>query len=192
MVLAVIVAQSGSDASAGFQTAIRLVMFFLLPAWGISNAAATLVGQNLGAGRPERAEQSVRTIALYNAIFMGAVMIIFLIFAEPLLDLFIVDITGLQFKIAVESMRIISSGYILYGIGMVLMQAFNGAGDSWTPTYISIVGFWLIQIPLAFFLSFTMDFGPTGAFLAIPLAEAIIAGIYWYYFNKGKWKTIKV
>lgn len=192
MVLAAIVARSGSDASAGYQTAIRLVMFFLLPAWGISNAAATLVGQNLGANQPERAEHSVRTIAMYNAVLMGIFMFVFLIFAKPLLSWFIPDSSSAQYDIAVEALRIVSSGYILYGVGMVLMQAFNGAGDSWTPTYISLVGFWLFQIPLALVLSFTFNLGPTGAFLAIPIAEALIAGIFWYYFRKGKWKLTKV
>ncbi|MFN0032667.1 MAG: MATE family efflux transporter [Flavobacteriales bacterium] len=190
--MARIVAESGSEATAGFQTAIRLVLFFLLPAWGISNAAATLVGQNLGAGHPERAECSVRVIARYNAYLMAGVMVFFLVLAGPLLSFFIDPAKEAQFGYAVQSLRIISLGYILYGIGMVLMQAFNGAGDTRTPTYISIVGFWLLQIPLACLLAFGCSLGPLGAFIAVPASEAVIALLYWYYFRKGKWKQVKV
>ena len=190
--LAAIVAKSGSDASAGYQTAIRLIIFFILPAWGISNAAATLVGQNLGANQPERAEISVKTIAKYNAILMSAVMLFFILLAEPLIGFFIPTTSTVQYEYAVHALRIISSGYILYGIGMVLMQAFNGAGDTRTPTYISIVGFWLIQIPMAYILSMYMELGPLGVFIAIPASEAIIAFIYMWYFKKGKWKLVKI
>jgi putative MATE family efflux protein len=190
--LAAIVARSGSDASAGFQTAIRLIVFFILPAWGISNAAATLVGQNLGAGHPERAEISVKTIAFYNTLLMAAVMFFFLIFAPPLIRFFIPANATVQYEYAVDALRIISTGYILYGIGMVLMQAFNGAGDSRTPTYISFVGFWLIQIPLAYFLALTSGMGPTGVFIAIPVSECVITIIYVWFFRKGKWKLVKI
>lgn len=190
--LAIIVAQSGSNASAGYQTAIRLIIFFLLPAWGISNAAATLVGQNLGAKHPERAELSVIKIAKYNAVLMALVMFFFLIFAEPLINFFIPVESVEQHNYAIQALRIISFGYILYGVGMVLMQAFNGAGDTKTPTYISLFGFWLLQIPMAYFMSITLKMGPLGVFIAIPVAEAIIAFIYIYYFKKGKWKLVEV
>jgi putative MATE family efflux protein len=190
--LAAIVARSGSEASAGYQTAIRLIVFFILPAWGISNAAATLVGQNLGAVQPDRAVASVRTIARYNTILMAAVMLLFLFFAAPLIGFFIPASSWRELNIAVQALRIISTGYILYGISMVLMQAFNGAGDTRTPTLISFVGFWLIQIPMAWILSTSMHLGPQGVFIAIPAAEGIIAFIYLWYFKKGKWKLVQV
>ena len=190
--LAAIVARYGSDASAGYQTAIRLVIFFILPAWGISNAAATLVGQNLGANRPDRAEASVKTIAKYNALLMGGVMIFFLVLAVPLIDIFIPATSVIQHDYAVQALRVISTGYILYGVSMVLMQAFNGAGDTKTPTWISFVGFWLLQIPMAWLMAITFNWGPLGVFIAIPVAESIIAFIYLYYFRKGKWKLVTV
>ncbi|MDZ4750615.1 MAG: MATE family efflux transporter [Flavobacteriales bacterium] len=190
--LAGIVARGGSEASAGYQTAIRLVVFFILPAWGLSNAAATLVGQNLGAGKPDRAEASVITIAKFNAIFMGGVMLFFLILAEPLIAFFIPDASSGSFPIAVQALQVISTGYIFYGIGMVLMQAFNGAGDTKTPTWISFFGFWIFQVPFAAFLFFILDWGPFGAFIAIPIAESLIALVYWYFFRKGKWKQAVV
>ncbi len=186
--LAAIVAQSGSNASGGYQTAIRLIMFFMLPAWGISNAAATLVGQNLGAKEPQRAEHSVKTIAKYNTIFMAFVMLFFMILAEPLIGFFIPKTSVDQHQYAVQALWIISTGYVLYGFGMVLMQAFNGAGDTKTPTYISFVGFWLMQVPLAWFLAMQLKLGPLGVFIAIPSSEAIITAIYYYFFKKGKWK----
>jgi len=190
--LAAIVARSGSEASAGYQTAIRLIVFFILPAWGISNAAATLVGQNLGASQPERAERSVRTIAFYNALFMAFVTLFFLVFAHPLIRFFNPDVDSPAFAYAVQSLRVISTGYILYGIGMVYMQAFNGAGDTRTPTYVSFCGFWLLQIPLAWILAIYAGMGPLGAFLAIPIVEALITIAYWILFKRGKWKLVKV
>lgn len=190
--LAAIVARSGSDASAGYQTAIRLIVFFILPAWGISNAAATLVGQNLGAKQPERAEISVRTISKYNGFLMGIVMVFFLLLADPLISFFIPRTSVAQHAYAVQALQVISTGYILYGISMVLMQAFNGAGDTKTPTYISLVGFWLFQIPFAYFLAIVLQMGPLGTFIAVPVAEALIAFVYWWYFRKGKWKLVQV
>jgi len=190
--LAAIVARYGSDASAGYQTAIRLIVFFILPAWGISNAAATLVGQNLGANQPDRAEISVKTIAKYNAILMGGVMCFFFVLAVPLINFFIPPASIAQHDYAVDALRVISSGYILYGVSMVLMQAFNGAGDTRTPTWISFVGFWLLQIPMAWTLAIHFKMGPMGVFIAIPVAESVIAFIYMWFFRKGKWKLVKV
>jgi putative MATE family efflux protein len=190
IVLTAIVAKSGEVASAGYITAIRIVMFFLLPAWGLSNAAATLVGQNLGAGLPKRAEESVMKTAKYNAIFMGVVTLLFFITA-PYITGFFAEKEETR-KIAIEAMLIISSGYVFYGIGMVMANAFNGAGDTRTPTVINALGFWAFQIPLAFFLSDTMDLGATGAFIAIPVAETAIAAAAYIMFRKGKWKNIKV
>jgi len=190
IVLTAIVAQSGETASAGYITAIRIVMFFILPAWGLSNAAATLVGQNLGAGQPQRAEESVLKTAKYNAIFMGIVTVLFFVTA-PYIVGFFAEKEDTK-KIAIEAMLIISSGYIFYGIGMVMANAFNGAGDTITPTVINAVGFWLFQIPLAFFLSKTLEMGATGAFIAIPVAETAIAIAAFILFKKGKWKQVKV
>ncbi len=190
--LAAIVARYGSNASAGYQTAIRLITFFILPAWGISNAAATLVGQNLGAKQPGRAEISVKTIAKYNAILMAGVMIFFLAFASPLIGFFIPETSIQQFNYGVQALMVISTGYILYGISMVLMQAFNGAGDTRTPTLISLFGFWLLQIPMAWFMALHLGMGPLGVFIAIPVAEGIMTIVYIWFFRKGKWKFIQV
>lgn len=190
IVLTAIVAQSGETASAGYITAIRVVMFFILPAWGLSNAAATLVGQNLGAGQPQRAEDSVWKTAKYNAIFMGIVTIIFFITAPYIMNFFAEKEETK--KIAIEAMMIICSGYIFYAIGMVMANAFNGAGDTKTPTIINAVGFWLFQIPFALFLSKTMNMGATGAFIAIPVAETAIAIVAYILFKRGKWKHVKV
>jgi putative MATE family efflux protein len=190
IVLTAIVAQSGEAASAGYITAIRIVMFFILPAWGLSNAAATLVGQNLGAQQPGRAEESVLKTAKYNIIFMGIVTLLFFTTAPFIMDFF-AEKEDTK-KIAIEAMLIISSGYIFYGVGMVMANAFNGAGDTKTPTIINAIGFWAFQIPLAFLLSKTFNLGATGAFIAIPAAETGIAVAAFILFKRGKWKTIKV
>jgi putative MATE family efflux protein len=190
--LAAIVARGGNDASAGYQTAIRLVVFFILPAWGLSNAAATLVGQNLGAGKPDRAEKSVLTIARYNAVFMLVVTLFFLLLAEPLIGIFITDRSQEAYSVAVEALRVISTGYVFYGVGMVMMQAFSGAGDTRTPTWISLFGFWFFQVPLAWFLAIKMEYGPFGAFIAIPIAETVIALVYYLMFRTGNWKKTVV
>ncbi len=191
IVLAMLVAQTGqSDASAGYQIAIRLVMFFILPAWGMSNAAATLVGQNLGANHPQRAEESVIKTAKYNAIFMGIVSVILLAFAVPIISFFTQEETVKHY--AVLAVRIITSGYIFYGIGMVMANAFNGAGDTRTPTVINFFGFWFFQIPLAYTLAKTFSLGPVGVFAAIPIAETAISIAAYILFKKGKWKLKKI
>ncbi len=191
IVLTILVATTGgTDASAGYQVAIRNVVFFILPAWGLSNAAATLVGQNLGAKEPGRAEKSVLLTMKYNAIFMAGVMALFLLFAGPIISIFTTEPEVHRY--GVMSLQIIGAGYIFYGIGMVMIQALNGAGDTRTPTWINFVGFWLFQIPLAWVLAKGLDMGPVGAFLAIPIAETFIALAAWYYFKRGKWKEIKV
>jgi putative MATE family efflux protein len=191
IVLTRLVAETGSTtASAGYQIAIRNVVFFILPAWGLSNAAATLVGQNLGANQPDRAEKSVLLTAKYNAWFMSFVTLLFVLFPEPIIRIFThqdeVVVVGTQ------ALRIIGSGYIFYGIGMVMMQALNGAGDTKTPTWINVFGFWCFQIPLAYVLAKVLKMGPTGAFIAIPVAETAIALACYYFFKKGKWKEVKV
>ena len=191
IVLASLVVQTGhSDASAGYQIAIRVIMFFLLPAWGMSNAAATLVGQNLGAGKPERAELSVLQTAKYNTIFMAIVSFIFIVFAPYIISFFTKEEIVLNY--AVTAVRIIGAGFIFYGIGMVMANAFNGAGDTRTPTLINFVGFWLIQIPLAYLLAKTFGVGPKGVFIAIPVAETAISIAAYILFKKGKWKTKKI
>lgn len=189
--LAQLVATTGGDhGSAGYQTALRIMMFFILPAWGLSNAAATLVGQNLGAKQIDRAEKSVFTTAKYNVIFMATIMLITFFFAKYIVSFFTYDIV-IQ-KIAVEALQIMSSGYIFYGIGMVLINTFNGAGDTWTPTMVNFVGFWLLQIPLAYVLAKHFKMGPTGVFIAIPVAETAITLASIVLYRKGKWKRIQV
>ncbi|MBC7886326.1 MAG: MATE family efflux transporter [Ferruginibacter sp.] len=191
IVLASLVVTTGhSDASAGYQIAIRLIMFFLLPAWGMSNAAATLVGQNLGALSPQRAEESVIKTAKYNAIFMGLVSVILLVFASFFISFFTKEAAVSYY--AVLAVRIVSAGYIFYGIGMVMANAFNGAGDTRTPTIINLFGFWFFQIPLAWLLSKTFDMGPVGVFIAIPVAETAISIAAYILFKRGKWKLKKV
>ena len=191
IVIAKIVAETGgTTASAGFQIALRNVVFFIMPAWGLSNAAATLVGQNLGAKQIQRAEKSVQITLKYNAIFMSMVMLLFIFFADSIIRIFTQDEPVIRY--AVQSLQIIGAGYIFYGIGMVMIQALNGAGDTRTPTIINFVCFWLFQIPLAYLLAYTFNLKALGAFIAIPIAETLIALIAWYYFNKGYWKQIKV
>ncbi|MBK6484528.1 MAG: MATE family efflux transporter [Chitinophagaceae bacterium] len=191
IILARLVAETGgTSASAGYQIAIRNVVFFILPAWGLSNAAATLVGQNLGAGQIDRAEKSVMLTTKYNAIFMSFVMILFLFFSPPIISFFTTDETVIAY--GVQSLQIIGSAYIFYGISMVMMQALNGAGDTRTPTIINFACFWMFQIPLAYFLAYGTNLNVSGVFIAIPVAETLIAVVAWYYFKKGKWKEVKV
>ncbi len=191
IVLTILVATTGgTNASAGYQVAIRNVVFFILPAWGLSNAAATLVGQNLGAKQPERAEKSVLLAAKYNAIFMAGVTLLFLLCSSPIIG-FYTNQSAVQ-DFGAQALQIIGAGYIFYGIGMVMIQALNGAGDTRTPTWINFIGFWLFQIPLAYFMAKILDWGPIGAFIAIPVAETAIAIAAWILFKKGKWKKVVV
>lgn len=189
--LARLVAETGGDdASAGYQTALRIMMFFMLPAWGLSNAAATLVGQNLGAKEIGRASQSVFLTAKYNAIYMGLIMILTFLFAGFIMQFFTNDPDVV--KIAKTAIYIMSAGYIFYGIGMVMVNAFNGAGDTITPTWINFFGFWLFQIPLAYILAKTFEMDEVGVFIAIPVAETAISIAGIILFRKGKWKKVKV
>lgn len=191
IVLAGLVAYTGhSEASAGYQIAIRIVVFFILPAWGLSNAAATLVGQNLGAGQPDRAELSVIRTAKYNAIFMGVVSVFLIVFAGPIISFFTKEVTVATF--AVDAVRVVSLGYLFYGVGMVMINAFNGAGDTKTPTIINFFGFWCFQIPLAWILARGLGMGPLGVFIAIPVAETAITITAYLMFRKGKWKLKKI
>jgi putative MATE family efflux protein len=191
IVVARLVAETGStEAVAGYQVAIRNVVFFILPAWGLSNAAATLVGQNLGAKQPERAERSALLTMKYNAIFMAVVMVLFLFFASPVISIFTNE--PAVHRYGVLALQVIGSGFIFYGIGMVMMQSLNGAGDTKAPTWVNFVGFWLFQIPLAYILAKGFGLGPLGAFIAIPVAETFIAVAGYVIFKKGKWKEVKV
>ncbi len=190
--LASMVAEYGSAASAGYQTAIRLFVFFILPAWGMSNAVATLVGQNLGAKLPERAEQSVKIASYYNVGFMAIVTLVFLFLTYPLVGFFIPATQTAQIRYAVLALQIISSGYIFYGIGMVFTQAFNGAGDTRTPTWVYFFGFWVFQVPFALLLHKYTSLGITGIFIAVPVAETLMAISVFVLFKRGKWKMVKV
>jgi len=189
--LAELVATTGGDeGSAGYQTALRLMMFFMLPAWGLSNAAATLVGQNLGAGHIYRAEKSVFQTLKYIIIFMAVVSVVFLTCGHLFASFFTSDLKVIE--IASRALKILSIGFVIYGAAMVFSSAFNGAGDTWTPTKINIFAFWLFQIPLAYFLAKYLEMGPTGVFIAIPTAEAGIAVAAFILFKKGKWKKTMV
>jgi putative MATE family efflux protein len=191
IILARLVAETGqADASAGYQTAIRVLLFFILPAWGLSNAAATLVGQHLGAGNPDMAEKSVRITTQYNILFMAVVTLLFVGGAPWIISWFTKDWAAKAH--AIQALRIISLGYIFYGIGMVMANAFNGAGDTRTPTIINFFGFWMFQVPFAWWLAKGLAFGPTGVFIAIPVAETLIALAAWVMFRQGRWKLVKV
>ncbi|WP_417290141.1 MATE family efflux transporter [Corallibacter sp.] len=185
-----IMSEFGSEVLAGYTIAIRVMMFTLMPAWGMSNAAATLVGQNLGAQKPDRAEQSVWKTGRYTAYFMGFVSLIYLVFATQIIMLF--NTQPDVVKYGSLCLRILAAGYIFYAYGMVVIQSFNGAGDTKTPTYINFFCFWLFQLPFAYLTAIALDFGPVGVFSSITIAEILIAIIGIIWFKKGKWKQVKV
>lgn len=185
-----IVSTFGSAALASYTIAIRILIFVLLPSWGLSNAAATLVGQNLGANQPERAERSVWRTGLYNMLFLGGVGVCFVIFAEPIIRLF-TDAPDVV-PVAVSCLRILSYGNIGYAYGMVMLQAFNGAGDTLTPTIVNFFGFWLVEIPLAYVLAIPMRFASNGVYYSIVIAEALIAVAGVLLFRRGRWKTQRI
>jgi Na+-driven multidrug efflux pump len=185
-----IVAQSGTSAVAGYTVAIRIIIFALLPAWGMANAAATLVGQNLGAGQPDRAERSTWLCGHYNMVYMLLVTVFFWA-ASPWVVSFFSQSDSAD-AIAVLALRVISAGYLFYGYGMVLAQAFNGAGDSFTPTWLNIIGFWIIEVPMAYVLAKSLEMGPLGVFLAVAISESILAVLCAVIFQRGKWKLVKV
>jgi Na+-driven multidrug efflux pump len=157
-----------------------------LPSWGLSNAAATLVGQNLGAKQPERAQMSVWRTGFYNMLFLGFIGVIFLVFATPIIRLFSND--PVVVPLAATCLRILSYGNIGYAYGMVMLQAFNGAGDTVTPTYVHFFGFWIVEIPLAYFLAITAHIGANGVYISIVVAEAAIAAAGVLLFRRGRWK----
>lgn len=185
-----IIAEFGSIALAGYTIAIRILIFSILPSWGMSNAAATLVGQNLGAKQPERAEKSTWISAIINMIFLGTVGVIFLIFSENLVQIFTDDVAII--KIGAKCLKIISYGYVMYAFGMVIVQAFNGAGDTKTPTLINLICFWIIEIPLAYFLAITLQWNEEGVFYSIVVAESLLGVIGFILFRRGNWKKTNV
>lgn len=179
-----IVSGFGSAAVAGYTIGVRIVMFSILPAWGLSNAAATLVGQNLGAGQPERAEASVWHIVKYNTVYMGFASLMMLLLTRPIVGLFTDEPVVVEY--AVQCLTIFALAFVAWGAGMALIQAFNGAGDTMTPTWINVFCFWVVQVPLAYFLA--LGFGPVGVFWAV-FASDILTGIVGYlFFRRGKWK----
>ncbi|MEJ7644035.1 MAG: MATE family efflux transporter [Chryseolinea sp.] len=185
-----IISDFGSAALAGYTIAIRVIVFAILPAWGMANAAATLVGQNLGAGFPDRAEKSVWRAAFFNMIFMAIVTVIFFSMAGPILRMFTTDQEALDNGIL--CLQIVSLGYIFFSYGMVINQSFNGAGDTRTPTIISFFGFWIVQIPLAYILAKPLGLGPMGIYIAVSAVESLMAVVGIIIFRKGRWKEIKI
>ena len=185
-----IISLFGAAAVAGYTIAIRIVIFFILPSWGLSNAAATLVGQNLGAGRPDRAEQAVWRTGFYNMIFLGAIGIFFFVFATPAVRIFIND--PVVIPIAASALRILSCGNVGYAYAMVMLQAFNGAGDTITPTIVNFFGFWMLELPLAYWLAVNEGMHAQGALIAIVVAECSIAAASIVLFRRGRWKAQKI
>ncbi len=181
-----IISEFGSEAIAGYTIALRIILFALLPSWGISNAAATLVGQNLGAKKPDRAEKSVWAVGKVNMASMGIISIILILFPSAFIRLFIDDpaviVSGTL------SLRILAYGFVMYGLGMVLVQALNGAGDTLTPTKINFFCFWVLEIPLAYFLALSLGIGETGVYYSIVIAESAMTIAAVWYFKQGKWK----
>jgi len=188
--LARINARFGSAAIAGYTLGLRIIVFALMPSWGIAAAAATLVGQNLGAGRPERSERAVWLAGGYNMAFLVGVGVTFFAAARPLVGLFTAD-TAVA-PIAVDCLRYVSLGYPCYAWVMIAEQAFNGAGDAATPTWMNFYCYWLLQIPLAWWLSGWAALGPRGVYLAICIAETVLAAVGMIWFRRGKWKQARV
>ena len=180
----------GSDVLAGYTIGIRVIIFALLPSWGMSNAAATMVGQALGAGKPERAERAVWIAAFYNMMFLGAIGLLFIIFAPEIIGLFTSDPGPAGY--GVSCLRIVSTGFLFYAYGMVLTQSFNGAGDTWTPTIINLFCFWVLELPLAYALAHPFGLEARGVFIALTVAFSSLAVVSAILFRRGKWKTRKV
>jgi putative MATE family efflux protein len=190
MFLAMLIAESGTAITAGYGTAIRICIFTILPAWGLANAAATLVGQNLGANQPDRAEKSVWRTSFIALIFFAFVALVFYFFGSTLMRFFTSDAEVI--KAGTLCLRILAIGYIFFAYGMVIVQSFNGAGDTKTPTVINFFIYWLLQIPLAWFLAKFLKMGPLGVYCAICIAESVLALVSIIIFRRGKWKLVKV
>ena len=185
-----IIAGFGSTAVAGNTIGIRVILFALLPSWGVSNAAVTLVGQNLGAGKPDRAEASAWKAGLYNTICLGSIGAVFLLFAPLIVRIFTSD--AAVGSVGVQCLRIVSAGFLFYGYGMVLTAAFNGAGDTRTPTLINLVSLWILELPLAWLLAHPAGLGPAGSFIAMSVGFSTLAFLSAWIFSKGRWKTRQV
>jgi putative MATE family efflux protein len=185
-----IMSDFGTATQAGYTIAIRVIVFAILPAWGMANAAATLVGQNLGAGQPDRAEKSVWKAALFNMIFLAFITVLFFTLAGPILGFFSTDPEVL--RNGTQCLQIVSLGYVFYAYGMVINQSFNGAGDTRTPTIISFFGFWIFQIPFAYLLAKVLETGPVGVYAAISIAESLMAVAGIIIFRRGNWKAVKI
>ena len=187
IVLMKLMSRFGTEAIAGYTIAIRVMLFSLMPSWGMSNAAATLVGQNLGAKKPERAEQAVWQTGKYNAFFMGIVSVIYLLFASYIISFFSSAPEVVEF--GAMCLKVIALGYIFYAYGMVLTQSFNGAGDTYTPIVINLICFWIYQLPFAYITAIVFGWGPIGILIAITSAEVLISILSFYWFRKGYWKA---
>lgn len=185
-----IVATFGSKMLAAYTISFRIIAFTILPSWGVAMAAATLVGQNLGAGQPDRAEQTVWKASYYNMLLLLGISIIFIIFAHPVMKIFTQDPEVI--RNGVLALRIIFTGYVFYAYEMVIGQAFNGAGDTYTPTFMNVIAFWLIQLPLAYYLAHYTPLESTGIFIAIAVSSTILAGMAVFIFKKGKWKNVEI
>ncbi|WP_028663940.1 MATE family efflux transporter [Runella zeae] len=185
-----ILSDFGPSIVAGYTIAIRIIVFTILPSWGMANAAATLVGQNLGANEPSRAETSVWRAAFFNFLFLAAVAIIFFVFAKPIISWFNND--PLAVATGVNCLRIVCLGYLFFAYGMVISQSFNGAGDTLTPTLMNLVCFWAIEIPLAYLLAKKLALGPEGVYISVAFSESLLAIIGVILFKRGKWKMKKV
>lgn len=185
-----ILAGFGAEVLAGYTVGIRLIIFALLPSWGMSNAAATMVGQSLGAKKPERAERAVWIAGFYNMIFLGTIGLVFFVFAPTIVRIFITELEPVRWGIL--CLRIVSTGFLFYAYGMVLTQSFNGAGDTWTPTKINLFLFWLFELPLAYTLAYVAGLGPTGVFVAMTVAFSALAVVSAVVFRRGRWKLKKV
>ncbi len=185
-----VIATFGSDVLAGYTIGIRTVIFAILPAWGLANAAATMVGQALGAAKPDRAEESVWTAGKYNAIVLGLVGVVFFIFAPQIAAVYTSDPRVAPY--ATSCLRIVSTGFVFFAYGLVFTQSFNGAGDTWTPTWINLGCFWLFQIPLAWLLAIRMEMGPNGVFIAMTVAFSLLAVVSGVIFRRGTWKQSAV
>ena len=184
------IAVFGSASMAGYTIAIRIILFVLLPSWGVSNAAATMVGQSLGARDPDRAETAVKLCTLVDIIFLTFVGILFWIFAAPLLGIFASDPDVIS--VGVSAIRFMSVTFPLWAVGMVTVQSFNGAGDTRTPTWINLFAYWLIQLPLAWLLAWPLGYGEKGIFAAMAIAQAVLGILAYILFKRGKWRTISV
>jgi Na+-driven multidrug efflux pump len=180
----------GSAALAGYTIAVRIIVFTFMPAWGLSNAAATLVGQNLGAKKPERAERAVWLTGLANMVFMALVAVVYITLNDELVRIFTDEPEVIA--VGADCLRIVSYGYVLYAWELVMLQAFNGSGDTMTPTWINLVCFWAIEIPIAYLMALKLGVGAHGVYWSIVIAESIAGLVAIMWFRRGKWKLREV